>query len=237
MQPLPPLPSPRGGEEEASRDLRRHLAPSHTSQDAGHTRKHTCRLRYSAPAEMGGTHLPSGPRGPLPQTGTLTTTSTKHTHASLVHVLRTHSHCPDSHRALLGVCVYTRAGACTHHSGAFLSLGTGKTKWGREPPLRAPRPRTVRMRTHYLGNILCRVRPQPAPFQSKGRGLRRAHSQAGLIQGRGMKGEGPAAQVASRWGQDSGCLAALSLNPSVLYWWANRGPERPRVFPQKPEHA
>lgn len=55
----------------------------------------------------------------------------------------------------------------------------------------------VHMRTHCLGNILHGVRSQPAPFQNKGRALGRAHSQAGLTQGRGMRGEGTAAQVAS----------------------------------------
>lgn len=44
----------------------------------------------------------------------------------------------------------------------------------------------VRMRMHCLGNILHGVRPQPAPFQNKGRGRWRAHIQAGLTQGRGM---------------------------------------------------
>lgn len=109
----------------------------------------------------------------------------------------------------------------------------GKSGIGQGAPA-PPRPRApVRMRTHCLGNILHGVRPQPAPFQSKGRGLRRAHSQAGLTQGRGMKGEGTAAQVALLWSQDPGSRVfggpCVSTSPQ-LYWWATQGPEGTRAF-------
>lgn len=116
-----------------------------------------------------------------------------------------------------------------HHSGAFLSLGTGRNDGG-SPLLSKATCGCVHVYTS-LGNILHRVRPQPVLFQSKGRGLRRTHSQAGLTQERGMKGEGSAAQVASLRSQEAGCLETLSLNPSLSYRWTNQGPEGARVFP------
>lgn len=78
-------------------------------------------------------------------------------------------HCTDSCRALLGGCLYTKTGTCIRGSGGPPEPGN-KEEWGRSPC--PPRPRApVRKRTHCLGNMLHGVRPQPAPFQSKGRGL------------------------------------------------------------------
>lgn len=128
---------------------------------------------------------------------------------------RSSSHTADSHRAQPGGCVYTKAGACTHYSGAFLS-SRDREERRREPPTPKAKCTFVRMRTHCFGNILHGVRPQPAPFQSKGRGWWRAHSQAGLTQGRGMRGEGTAAQVAllRSWNP-------LGPGPGALAWaWA-----------------
>lgn len=84
----------------------------------------------------------------------------------------------------------------------------------------------VRMRMHCLGNILHGVRPQPAPFQNKGRGRGRAHSQAGLTQGRGMRGEGRAAQVASlrNWNPPSLTLSPLCNCPVCDCRWPDQEP-------------
>lgn len=71
---------------------------------------------------------------------------------------------------------------------------TGRNQRG--SPCAPPMPlHTLRMRTHCLGNILHGVRPQPAPFQSSGWGWR-THRPASLTQGRGMREEGTAVQVA-----------------------------------------
>lgn len=56
--------------------LRRHLDPEHTSRDAGHTRKHTC--RYRAPAEVCSSHLQNVTLGPPPQ-------AAPHEHIHKVH--------------------------------------------------------------------------------------------------------------------------------------------------------
>lgn len=86
--------------------------------------------------------------------------------------------------------------AFTHYSGAFLNLETGKNEGEEGSPSPQGHTHIVCMCSHCPGNILFGVRPQPAPFQSKGRGWWHAHSQAGLTQGRGMRGAGTAAQVA-----------------------------------------
>ena len=120
-------------------------------------------------------------------------------------------HCTDSRRALLGGCLYTKAGTRIHGSGALLSLGTGRNGAG------SPRPSKATCTCAQAHTLPWQhphgVRPQPAPFQSKGRGLWRTHSQAGLTQGRGLKGEGTAAQVALLWSQDPGCLEAPASQP------------------------
>ena len=63
------------------------------------------------------------------------------------------------------------------------------------------------------------VRPQPALFQSKGRGWwRRTHSQAGLTQRTGMRGAGTTAQVASlrNWNPPGLTLSPLHTLLHVL---------------------
>lgn len=138
---------------------------------------------------------PKCPPGAHPQVCALRTTSTKYTQATLLQVLLTHEQdyrlTQDPARWL---CVHK--GRCLYPPLWGFPEPRDREERGREPPTPKAKCTFVRMRTHCLGNILHGVRPQPAPFQSKGRGWWRAHNQAGLTQGRGMRGEGTAGQVA-----------------------------------------
>lgn len=130
-----------------------------------------------------------------PQVCALRTTSTKHTQATLIQVLLIHEQaCRLTRGPARWLCVHK--GRCMHPPLWGFPEPGDREERGREPPAPKAKCTFVRTRTHCLGNILHGVRPQPAPFQSKGRGRGRAHSQAGLTQGRGMRGEGTAAQVA-----------------------------------------
>lgn len=129
-------------------------------------------------------HLQNVPLGPP----THRTTSTKHTQATLVRVLTQEQDRRLTKGPARWLCVHK--GRCMYPPlWGFPELGDREER-GREPPTPKAKGTFVRMRTHCLGNILHGVRPQPAPFQSKGRGWWRAHSQAGLTQGRGMTGGG-----------------------------------------------
>lgn len=80
--------------------------------------------------------------------------------------LHTRAGCRLTRPCQLAVCM--KVGVWTHHSGAFLILETGRNGGGKPSP--QGHTNIVRMCTHCPGNILHGVRPQPAPFQSKGRG-------------------------------------------------------------------
>lgn len=165
-----------------------------TPQYAGHTSKQTHKLlsldivhqgRYS-----GGMHLQNVPLGPPPQVGTQDHIHKAHPgHPSLCPPyaqVTAQTHTGPAKR----LCV--RKGRCMYPPlGGFPEPGD-REECGREP---LP-PKARRMRTHCLGNILHGVRPQPAHYRARGGGGGAPTSQAGLTQGRRMRGEGTAVQVA-----------------------------------------
>lgn len=128
--------------------------------------------------------------------------------------------------------MYTRADACTHCSGAPLSLETERNRKGSPWP---PPPKATCTCAHAY--VLSWQHPprgeaSTCPIPEQGAGAA-AHprSQAGLTQGRGMKWEGTAAQVALLWSQDSGCLEAPKSQPLTFVLV---GKQRPRGDPGLP---
>lgn len=141
----------------------------------------------------------------------------------------------DQHRARPGGGVYTKAGACTHHSGAFLSLGTGKKGGGnpqgqghicahayalswQHPPWGEAS--TCPIPEQGAGVV---ARPQPGGPDSGERNEGGGNScPGGLAQELepSRPGPDPAPPPHLTTGQpgcqDSGCSKVLSLSPSVL---------------------
>ena len=156
----------------------------------------------------------------------------KHIHKAHPCLLKPREHhSTDSCRALLGGCLYTKTGTCIRGSGALLSLGTRRN--GAGSPRLSKATCTCAQAYTLSWQHAPRGEASTCPVPEQGGGLGRTHSQAGLTQGRGMKGEGTAAQVALLWSQDPGsrvfggpCISA----PPQLYWWATQGPEGTTAF-------
>lgn len=85
-----------------------------------------------------------------------------------------------------------KEGTCTHHTGAFLNLGTGRNQGGN------PRSRKAKDAVCAHAHALSWQHPpwgeaSTCPIPEQGAG---AATRPQLTQGRGMRGEGTAAQVA-----------------------------------------
>lgn len=147
-------------------------------------------------------------------------------------------HCTDSRRALLGGCLYTKAGTRIHGSGALLSLGTGRNGAG------SPRPSKATCTCAQAYTLSWQHPPwgeaSTCPIPEQGAG-----AVAHLQPGRPDSGE-------RNEGGGHSCPGGLALEPGSrvfggpcvstppqLYWWATQGPEGTTAFlwEQHPKHG